>query len=128
MSQPAMPDLNEFANQYMAVWNEPDAHVRRSAIAELWAADATHFTQRLESRGYEAIEARITRAHEQFVQTDGFVFRWANEVNGHHNAVMLTWEMIQPDGGKVGAIGTIFVLLGDDGRISRDYQFTHMLP
>jgi hypothetical protein len=67
-------------------------------------------------------------AHEQYVKTDGYVFTLSDEAKGHHNVVMLTWKMTQPDGGKVGAIDTIFVLLGEDGRISRNYQFTQMLP
>ena len=128
MSEPAVADYNEFANRYMAVWNEPDADVRRKSIAQLWTEDATHFTQAREEHGHEAIEARITRAQEQYVKTGGYVFTLSNDVKSHHNVVLLTWQMTPPGGDKVAAVGSVFVFLSDDGRIWRDYQFTQMLP
>jgi hypothetical protein len=38
-----MSDLNDFARRYIAVWNEPDAALRRKAIIELFAPDAAHY-------------------------------------------------------------------------------------
>ena len=60
----------------------------------LWTEDGAHFTPSLEARGYEAIEARITGAHDRFGRAGGYVF----------------------------------FVLGDDGRIRRDYQFAGAVP
>jgi hypothetical protein len=35
-------DPQELAGRYVAVWNEPDAKLRREAIRGLWAEDGTH--------------------------------------------------------------------------------------
>jgi hypothetical protein len=44
-------------------------------------------------------------------------------VNAHHHALLFRWEMVPAQGGDPAATGTIFLLLGDDGRIRLDYQF-----
>ena len=77
----------------------------------LWTEDGAHFTPSLEARGYEAIEARITGAHDRFVR-----------------AVTFSWEMRPAGGGPVAARGFHFVVLGDDGRIRHDYQFAGAVP
>jgi hypothetical protein len=38
-------DPQELAGRYVAVWNEPDAKLRREAIRGLWAEDGTHILQ-----------------------------------------------------------------------------------
>ncbi len=123
-----MSDLTELANRYNAVWNEPDADRRRQTIAALWAADATHYTQNLEARGYDAIEARVAGAYEWFVRAGGFNFTTVNDVVGHHNVARLKWEMAPAVGGDVAAAGWVFLVLDDDGRIRADYQFTDPPP
>lgn len=128
MSEPAVIDYNEFGNRYMSVWNEPDADARRNIIAHLWEEDATHFTQAREVRGHEALEARVIGVHEQFVKTGGYIFTLSNEVKSHHNVVLITWQMTSPDGSKIAGTGSVFVFLSEDGRISRDYQFTQIFP
>ncbi|HLZ63120.1 MAG TPA: hypothetical protein VKR06_39820 [Ktedonosporobacter sp.] len=123
MSQQGISEINQFVNQYMQIWNEPDAELRRKSIVELWVEEGTQFTRRHEYRGYEALEERVTSAHEQFVKTGGFVFKIVGEIESHHNAVKFSWEMVPADGGKAQAVGTIFFLLSGDGRIQLDYQF-----
>jgi hypothetical protein len=118
-----MSEINQFVDRYMVLWNEPDAELRRKSIAELWVEDGVQFTSSREFRGYEALEERVTSAHEQFVKTGGFVFKLSSDVKEHHNAVTFTWEMVPASGGEVAAVGTIFLLLSDDGRIHSDYQF-----
>ncbi len=123
MSQQERNELNELVDRYIAVWHEPDAELRRKSIAGLWAEDGTQFTRSREIRGYKALEERVEAAHEEFVQTGGFVFRLASDVDAHHNAVKFSWEMVPTAGGEAAAAGTIFLLLSDDGRIHLDYQF-----
>ncbi|HWT24505.1 MAG TPA: hypothetical protein VN213_13445, partial [Solirubrobacteraceae bacterium] len=35
----------ELAEQYVALWNEPDAHRRRGMIAKLWTEHGRHILQ-----------------------------------------------------------------------------------
>lgn len=82
----------DIAVRYVAMWNETDPDARRSAIRELWAEDAAHileapqemrdtaatigfFAPALEARGRAALEARVKRAHEEFVASGEYFFR-----------------------------------------------------
>lgn len=124
-----MSEINELVDRYVAVWNQPDAELRRRGIAELWTEDGMHLTSRLEARGYEAIEARVTGAHQRFVEAGGYVFRLTKDtVDGHHNVVRFSWEMAPATGGVVEAAGFDFLILADDGRIRYDYQFANPVP
>lgn len=121
--QQAKTELQQLVEQYLNIWNEPDAATRRAHIANLWTEDGVQFTTEHEYRGYEALEKRVTSAHEQFVQQGGYVFKQSGEFAAHHGAVKLTWEMMPAGGGEVAASGLIFWLLSDDGRIRLDYHF-----
>lgn len=123
MTQQDVSKLNQLVDQYMALWHEPDAELRRKSIAELWVEDGAQFLRSREYRGYEALEERVASAHEEFVKKGGFVFKLSSDVKAHHDAVTFTWEMVPASGGEVAAVGTIFLLLNNDGRIHSDYQF-----
>ena len=99
MSQRESSELNALVDCYIAVWHEPDAERRRKRIAELWVEDGVQFTRSREMRGYQALEERVEAAHEEFVQTGGFVFRLSSDAQGHHNALKFNWEMV-PAGGS----------------------------
>lgn len=116
-------NANEFVERYVAVWNEPDAGVRRSRVAELWAQDGAHFTNTSETHGHDAIAARIASAFDRFVGAGGFSFRALNGVDAHHSTVKFYWAMVPADGGMARAVGSDFIVLNDEGRISADYQF-----
>jgi hypothetical protein len=124
MSQDESGFLYAVVDRYIAVWHEPNDDLRRQRIAQLWAEDGIQFTSSREIRGYEAFEERVKAAHVEFVHTGGFRFRRASEVNGHHQALLFRWEMVPAQGGEPAAVGTIFLLLGEDGRIRLDYQFS----
>jgi ketosteroid isomerase-like protein len=111
-------------DRYAAVWNEPDPVARRNAVTELWAEDGAEYTETSEHRGHDALQARITSAYEQFVAAGAFVFVAADDVSTHHDAITFTTHMVPAAGGAPVWSGTVFVLLGADGRIRRDYQFT----
>jgi hypothetical protein len=81
-------DAQQLTDRYVAMWNEADAERRRTAIRELWSADAVHVLRPpqeirqtatglgfpellLEARGHEALEYRVTRAYEEFVAPGG---------------------------------------------------------
>ncbi|MEV0633147.1 hypothetical protein ACI2LC_37340 [Nonomuraea wenchangensis] len=133
-------DIHDLTDRYVAVWNEPDAERRRTAIGELWSADAVHVLQPpkemlrtaeglgfdglfLEARGHHALEFRVTRAHEEFVAPGTFVFRSRGNTDRLHNVVKFNWEMAPRDGGEVAGVGLEILILGPDGRIVSDYQF-----
>lgn len=134
-----MIDLPGFAERYVAVWNEPDAEVRRTTIARLWTEDAVQYleppeqvreaaaalavTPSMTSRGHEALEARVTRAYEEFVAPGEYVFRPCTDVVRLNDVVKFSWEMVPVDGGPAAGGGLQVVVLDQDDRIRADYQF-----
>ncbi|MGW2744584.1 hypothetical protein [Streptomyces sp. NPDC001450] len=133
-------DIRRLTEKYVAVWNEPDAERRRTAIRDLWSDDAVHVLQPpkalvqaaeglgfdrlvLEARGHEALELRVARAHEEFVAPGAFVFRSRDDADRLHDVVKFHWEMTPRDGGEVAGVGLEILVLGPDGRIVGDYQF-----
>ena len=128
------------AEKYVALWNEPDPGRRRRMIGELWTEDGRHvlqppqeiraiaaqpgiaLTATLEARGYEEIEARATSAYEHWVGSEGLSFRGRDDVEQLADVVKFHWEAVSRDG-DVAAVGLVFVVLGRDGRIRRDYVF-----
>jgi hypothetical protein len=162
--------LENLIQRYVALWNEPDPDRRRAAIRELWTAEAVHVLQPpadlrataaaigfdrpiLEARGHEALERRVTRAHEEFVAPGTFTFRYHGDGERLHDVVKFRWEMVSTAGreaaagtigrgdnargdfaggdfaagdiagGEVAGIGLEVLLLAPDGRIAADYQF-----
>jgi hypothetical protein len=121
MSGPG-PELNAFAERYVAVWNEPDSVVRRRMIEELWAPDGANFTKGNEWRGYESLEARVRGAHEKWVRDGGCLFR-SQRADSHHGAARIVWEMVSIIDGRVVSVGQEFLLLDGNGKIREDFQF-----
>jgi len=115
-------DLDWLIERYVAQWHESDATARRRRIEELWSPDAANFTQSLEVRGYDALEARVRASYEKWVRDGGYVFR-PRHADLHHGAVRLVWNMASQRDGKVVSVGVEFLLLADDGRIRQDFQF-----
>jgi hypothetical protein len=135
-----MSNADALADRYVALWNEPDADRRRSAIAELWTANGAHILQppqemreiaarpgigltaTLEARGHSALEARATTAYEEFISAGEFRFQRRDDVERLADVVKFTWEMVSRDGNVAGT-GLEFLIVAPDGRIERDYQF-----
>lgn len=118
-----MTDINAFANAFAAVWNEPDAELRRAAVARLWDEDAVEYTPENTYRGHDELEKRVAAAYEQFVAPGENVFAAADDVRGHHGALVFTTHLVPAGGGSPQWSGTIVLLLTPGGRIERDYQF-----
>ncbi len=116
-------EAGEFADRYVAVWNEPDPAARRAAIASLWAEDGVQFIESAEYRGHQELESRVGDAFEEFVARGGYVFRSAGDAVGHHGMVRFSTLMVPAAGGDVAWTGFIVAELGEDGRIRRDHQF-----
>ena len=118
-----MSNQQTFVQNYIAVWNEPDAERRRALIRTLWQEDANHLARTLEAAGHAGIEKRVADAYEKWVKEKGNVFRLRDGVDGHHGTIKLRWEMLPASGGEVISVGFDFLVLGEDGRIRTGYQF-----
>jgi hypothetical protein len=134
------PSAAELAQNYLALWNEPDADRRRRMIAELWTPDGRHILQPpeeiraiaarpgialtaiLEARGYEEIQARVASAYEHWVGSEGLSFRGRDDAERLGDVVKFHWEAVTKDG-EVFGVGLNFLVLAADGRIERDYTF-----
>lgn len=116
-------DAQDLADRYATVWNEPDAHARREAIAALWAPDGEHFVGAREVCGYAALEERITGSHHKNVRDAGHRFRAVKDAQRLRDVVSFHWEMVRPASGEVLATGLEFLQLDAHGRIRADYQF-----
>ncbi len=121
-------DLTEFIDRFVQVWNEPDSPTRSRLVRLLWAGDAVEYTNANEYHGHDALDVRVATAHTQFVEEGGFVFRLATEPAAHHDAVLMTVEMVPATGGSPVWIGTVIAFLDANGRIEREYQFGRNLP
>ena len=131
-------DPNGLAERYTAVWMESEGDRRRKAIVDLWSEDAIHILQPTQEvyeaaderavnptwqvRGHDELEARVTKAYEDFVATGEMSFRSRGGAKRLGDVVTWRWEGVSPDGEVVGA-GLEFVILAADGRIATDYQF-----
>jgi hypothetical protein len=139
-TSPHTADPTELIERYVAVWNEPDTEVRRSAISRLWRDDGAHVleapqdmrdaaraigfpTMSLEVRGHEALAFRVGRAQQEFVADGGYRFRSRGDGARLGDVVKFRWEMIPAGGGDVAAVGLEVLVLDDDGRIRTDFQF-----
>jgi hypothetical protein len=135
-----MTNEDQLTERYVALWNEPDPDRRRDTIRELWTEDGSQVLEppeemrssaaaigflapRLESRGYHALEARVTRAYEDFVGSGQFRFRARANAARLDDVVKFNWEMVPAEGGEVAAVGLDVLILAPDGRIRVDYQF-----
>ena len=132
--------VEELADRYLALWNEPDADRRRRMIAELWTPDGRHILQPpqeiraiaerpgiamtaiLEARGYEEIEARAASAYEHWVGSEGLSFRGRDDAERLGDVVKFHWEAVDKDGESFG-VGLNFLVLAANGRIEGDYVF-----
>lgn len=136
----AGPDRENLTDRYVAVWSEPDATRRRTAVRELWSAEGSHVLQPpqemreaaeglgfgglvLEARGHNELELRVTRAYEEFIAPGAFEFRRSGPGDRLRDVVKFRWEMVSREDGGVATVGLEILMLDMDGRIVTDYQF-----
>jgi hypothetical protein len=120
-------DTEQLVHSYVAVWSEPDAESRRSAIAGLWTRDGVEFVEGTRFRGQDELNTRVTEAYRRFVESGDYTVASANDVTSHHDIVMFTIQLIANRGGAAGEVAwaaRVFLVLGADGRIREDYHLT----
>jgi hypothetical protein len=78
------------------------------------------------TNGRPAIVEHIGEVFAQFVGASGHRFRRAG-TTGHHQSLLIRWELTG-GGQQVAGTGLNVLILGPDGRIGADYQFSEPQP
>jgi hypothetical protein len=127
MEQP-MTEVQDLADRYVAAWNERDPSARRRLIQALWRADGSTCHRPLDSQGLDAIVARVAGSNDKWVRDRDHLFRAGTVVTGHHDVVMINWEMVPRGRDEVVSLGLSFLVHDGDGRLARDIQFPEPPP
>jgi hypothetical protein len=132
--------LVDFTRRWFALWTEADPQMRSRQVADLWAPTAAQVlvdppqemrearlafpVPRLEVRGHDEIERRVTQAYALFVASGVHTFQAAGDAVLLAPALVgLEWEMVTVADGTVAGSGYDVIVLGDDGRILLDHQY-----
>ncbi|MGH2963373.1 MAG: hypothetical protein ACRDL3_14465 [Solirubrobacterales bacterium] len=117
------PIKEKAVNDAKELWSEDGVHVLQPPQEVRDAAAALRVTSTFQARGHDELEARVSRAYEQFVAAGEFSFRPRDNAARLGDVVTFNWEMVSTTGGEVAGVGLEFVVLDADGRIRSDYQF-----
>ena len=135
--------LVDFTRRWFELWTEADQRARSRQVADLWATAGAQIlvdppqamrdaatelafpVPRLEVRGHDEIDRRVTRAYELFIKPGEYAFK----ATGDGDAVLLApalvglaWEMVAIADGTVAGSGYDVLVLDDEGRILLDHQ------
>lgn len=114
-------NLDELIDEYVAVWNEPDAAERRRRIESVWRDDGLTCSRAV-SRGYDEIEKRVTGSWQAYLRDGNYIFKPRRSVC-HHDVVRFEFVMVTVPHGQVADRGLSFLILDGNGRIQSDLQF-----
>ena len=125
-SEVATP-IRDVVERYIALWNEPDADARSRAVAQLFTQEGTYTDPLGAAEGYEAIEAVITGAREQY---PGHVFKLIGDIDAHHDIVRFGWELVPEGGGDEESVvvGFDVAVVAGDGCLRNVYGFLDKVP
>ncbi|MFF0546564.1 hypothetical protein ACWEQ0_21655 [Nocardia thailandica] len=135
-------DLDTLIRDYLALWNEPDPVARRNLIEAVWLPDAVEILADppeavrksaaelafaapvLTVRGHDALERRVRRAYEMFVEPGECVFAPDGPAQPlPAGTVAVPWAMVRrADGARQGG-GLTVLAMSADGRIAADHMF-----
>jgi hypothetical protein len=138
--------LADFTRRWFALWTEADPQARSRQVANLWATNGAQVlvdppqevrdaatalafpVPRLEVRGHDEIDRRVTQAYAMFVEPGVYTFQAAagDAVPLAPALVGLGWKMVAVADGTVAGSGYDVMVLDDDGRILLDHQ--HIAP
>ena len=99
----------EFANQYLAVWNETDKAKRQQLIEQTFTPSARYQDPLMEGHGHDGIGAMIEAAQAQF---PGHRFTLSGTPDGYNKVVRFSWALGVP-GGEPIAYGTDVAILSE---------------
>lgn len=109
-----MTDVATVVDNYIAMWNEPDAARRREIIAVTWANDADYVDPLQSGDGPDGIDAMVAGARQQY---PGHRFELSAGPDAFADRVRFSWRMVPEDGDRVVAAGVDFATLAPDGRL-----------
>ncbi|OAR26706.1 hypothetical protein A8W25_31230 [Streptomyces sp. ERV7] len=127
MPQTTAVDVDRIVERYVAVWREPDAAVRESAVARIWAPDGVEFIEGTRFRGHEQLVDRVAEAYGLFVASGDYHLGADDHVTVHGHIAVFTVQLTYAKGPKVDEVAwaaRVFLVLDTDGRILQDYQLT----
>ncbi|MFC7259973.1 nuclear transport factor 2 family protein [Streptomyces lutosisoli] len=111
--------------RYFEAWNAGGQDALAKAVAAAWAADGSYTDPLADVRGHEQIAALIAAAQEQF---PGFAFRRLGAVDGHHDVVRFSWELVSEADGSAPVAGFDVITLDGEDRIRSVYGFLDRVP
>jgi len=134
--------LVDFTRRWFALWTEADPQARSKQVADLWATNGAQVlvdppqamrdaatalafpVPRLEVRGHDEIDRRVTQAYAMFVEPGECTFKatGGDAVLLAPALVGLAWDMVTVADGTVAGSGYDVLVLDDDGRILLDHQ------
>jgi hypothetical protein len=134
--------LADFTRRWFALWTEADPHARSRQVADLWATNGAQVlvdppqamrdavtelafpVPRLEVRGHDEMDRRVTRAYEMFIEPGEYTFTASDgdAVLLAPALVGLAWDMVTVSDGTVVGSGYDVLVLDDNGRILLDHQ------
>lgn len=111
---PQTAGIATVVDDYIAVWNEPDAARRQQLIARTWSDDGTYLDPLMRGEDPEQIGAMVGAAQAQF---PGHRFELTAGPDAHNDVVRFTWTLVAVDSGQPAAVGVDFATVAPDGRL-----------
>lgn len=138
--------LADFTTRWLALWTEADPQARSRQVADLWATNGAQVLvdppqemrdaatalafppPRLEVRGHDEIDRRVTQAYAMFIEPGEYTFQASGDavLLMAPGLIGLAWEMVSVADGTVAGRGYDVLALDDNGRILLDHQ--HIAP
>ncbi|QSB06498.1 nuclear transport factor 2 family protein [Natronoglycomyces albus] len=109
--------VDTIIDRYISIWNEVDAHARKTKIDQVFTPEATYIDPTIVARGADAINEYVANAQPIFT---GMLFSHG-AILTHHNAVHFSWQ-VGPKGCAPVVSGFDFAML-DGKRITQIYGF-----
>jgi len=116
-------NATELADTYFEMWTTTDDAERHALAQRVFTESAVHYAAPANETftGITQIEETIARVNKENIQQAGLQFR-KGAIVPNHDSVHVQWEVLAPNGTKVGG-GRDFLLLDSDGRIKYLYMF-----
>jgi hypothetical protein len=136
--------LAGFTTRWFALWTEADPQARSRQVADLWATNGAQVlvdppqevrdaatalafpVPRLEVRGHDEIDRRVTQAYAMFIEPGEYTFKATGDAYAAllmaPGLIGLAWEMVSVTDGTVAGSGYDVLALDDNGRILLDHQ------
>lgn len=108
----------EFANAYLAIWNETDPAKRRAQVDATFSDDARYLDPLMSGAGRDGIDAMIGGAQSHFA---GCRFTLSGTPDGHGDVARFSWSAALP-GHPPAAHGTDVVTIAG-GRVCKVIGF-----